>query len=231
MKLTIFYHALVELGDPPAVLEPAVKIIREQMDMLKSCGLLDAASEFIVGINGGEASREIASLLIPSKATIVMHGLQCRNEVRSILMLEKWLKEHSEEAYVLYFHAKGCTHPEGDYVRTRWRGCMQKTVVNNWRQCVADLDGGYEAVGVHYMFPPATPAGQFIFAGNFWWSKASFLRTLPSIMARDRIKGSGVDSIDSRYESEVWIGNGTRPPRVKDYHWGWNPGKIGTCTP
>lgn len=228
--IAIFYHCCIELGDPPTVREAAVNIIREQMSALKSSGLLDAASAFIVGINGGDTSRELASLLIPSKARIVMHGLQCKNECRTIRLMEEWLLCH-DDWYVLSFHTKGASHPIGDPMRTAWRLCMQKTVVNNWRQCVADLDSGFEAVGSHWMTPPATPPGQFIFAGSFWWAKASFLQTLPSIMDRARIKESGLDSIESRYEAEVILGNGPRPPLVKDYHTNWNPSKIGTCTP
>ena len=107
-----------------------------------------------------------------------------------------------------------------------------KNAVTNWRTCVADLDSGADAVGSHWMVPPETPIGQHIFAGNFFWAKASFLRTLPSIMDRERIKMSGIDSLDSRYESEVWLGNGPRIPKVKDYHGpNWNPSKIGTCVP
>lgn len=236
--IAIFYHCLFEMCETPTLQEPvdsyfnrqsevrenAINIVREQMALLKSTGLLDASSEFIVGINGGNTSREIASLIIPSKARVVMHGLKCRNECRTIRLLEDWLPGH-EDWYVLYFHAKGCTHPAGDPMRLAWRRCMEKTVIKNWRQCVANLDEGYEAVGTHWMTPPKTPPGQFIFAGSMWWAKASFLQILPSIMERDRIKMSGIDSIESRYEAEVWIGNGQRPPKIKDYCPNWNPGK------
>jgi hypothetical protein len=228
--IILFYHCLFQIGDK--LLPNAINVVREQMESLKEAGLLDAASEFHVGINGDEGCCQIANLLIPAKAKVVMHGLSCRTENRTILMIEERIKQLSGEAYILYEHAKGCTHPAGDPMRTRWRGCMQKTVVRNWRQCVADLDSEFEAVGVHWMVPPATPPGQFIFAGNFWWARASFLKTLPSIMERDRIKLSGIDSIDSRYEAEVWIGNGPRPPKVCDYHGPfWTPGQIGTCQP
>lgn len=66
-----------------------------------------------------------------------------------------------------------------------------------------------------------TPPGQSIWAGNFWWAKSDFLRTLPSIMNRERIKISGLGAAESRFESEVWIGNGPRLPRVRDYHPRW----------
>jgi hypothetical protein len=107
---------------------------------------------------------------------------------------------------------------------------MMKNAVQNWRTCVQDLDSGLESVGSHWMTGDQTPPGQSIWAGNFGWAKSAFLATLPSIMERDRIKLSGIDSIESRYESEVWIGNGPRLPKVKDYHGpNWNPSKMATC--
>ena len=228
--IAIFYHGLLALGDPPSILENAITVIREQMTLLQTCGLADAADEIHAGINGGIESEYLAEALLPMKSQKVFHGLQCRNECRTIAQMEKWLPGH-EDWYVLYFHAKGSTHPRGDDFSTRWRNCMTRHSIHNWRTCVADLERGHEAVGCHWMVPPATPVGQHIFGGNFWWARASFLATLPSIYERDRIKVSGIDSFDSRYEAEVWIGNGPRIPNVKDYHPNWNPGKIGECSP
>jgi hypothetical protein len=228
--IAIFYHTLFVMDSPDNLLESAVDVVQHQMDEIVKSGLLDAATEFHVGINGGSESGQMANILIPSKAKIVLHGLQCHNENRTIRMLEKWLPEHNDW-YVFYFHAKGSTSPPHKHqMNTLWRECMMKHTIQNWRRCVSDLDSGFEAVGCHWMEPPHTPAGQYIFAGTFFWAKASFLLTLPSIMDRDRIKVSGIDSADSRYESEVWLGNGPRPPKVKDYHGPlWNPSKYGTC--
>lgn len=229
--IAIFYHCLFYMGEPPELLTNACDIVRGQMNALRETGLLDAASEMVVGINGGKESDEMANLLLPDKARRVLHGLQCRNECRTILALEQWVQEH-RDWYVLYFHAKGATHDPLDGYSFSWRSCMMKGVVKNWRTCIADLDAGCDAVGSHWMVHPATPVGHNIFAGNFFWVKASFVLTLPSIMERDRIKVSGIDSIESRYEPEVWIGNGPQVPIVKDYHGpNWNPGQLGNCTP
>lgn len=229
MKIAMFYHCLFFLDTPDNLHENAVNIVQEQMTQLKAYRLLDSADEFHVGINGGLESLEVSRLVIPTQAIIALHGLQCRNECRTIRMMEEWLPGHEDWA-VLYFHAKGCTHPDGDPMRTRWRACMMCHCVTNWRQCISDLESGFEAVGCHWMQPPDTPPGQHIFAGNFFWARASYLLAIPSIMARERIKVSGLDSVDSRYEAEVWIGNGSRLPRVKDYHGpGWTPAKIATC--
>jgi hypothetical protein len=226
--IAIFYHCLFFQDTEENLLEPSIPIIRDQMNEIRSNGLLNTATEFHVGINGGVESRQIANLLIPPKAKITLHGLQCKNECRTLRMIEQWLPGHVDWN-VLYFHSKGATHPPNDYTET-WRKCMMKNAVKNWRTCVQDLDSGWESVGSHWMTGDQTPPGQSIWAGNFWWAKASFLATLPSIMERDRIKLSGIDSIESRYESEVWIGNGPRLPRVKDYHGPlWNPSKMDTC--
>lgn len=227
IPIIIYYHCLFSIEDQ--FLPSAVEIVMEQMAAFKQSGLADSASEFHVGINSGEEGAAFAGLF-PEKATLTFHGIQCRNELRTILMIEERLKTLDGEAYLLYTHAKGCTHPDGDYLRTRWRSCMMRNLVHNWRTCIIDLDKGYESVGCHFMQPPATPPKQYIFGGNFWWSRASYLRTLPSVMERERIKISGLDSLESRFESEVWLGNGPRPPRIKDYHPNWDPGKISTCT-
>lgn len=190
---------------------------------------MDTTEHFVVGVNGGPESMKFVKRLIPEQAQIVLHGLECRNENRTILAMEQWLPCH-EDWNVLYFHARGATHPPKDSITDAWRNCMMRHTVSNWRRCVEDLDDGYDAVGAHWMEPPATPKGQYIFAGTFWWAKASYLLTLPSILDRDRIRESGIDALESRYEAEVWIGNGPVKPKVKDYHGpNWNPSKWQTC--
>lgn len=227
--IAIFYHGLLFHGEPPEFRPAAFEIMRDHMILLHNTGLLFQAREVNVCLNGGDETFLVSQLIVPGKARIALHGLQCHNECRTILEIEKWLPTHPDW-YVLYFHCKGATHKDHDPMRTVWRDCMTRACVSNWRQCVRDLDAGFEAVGCHWMVPPATPPGQHIFAGSFWWANSNFLATLPSIMQRDRIKVSGLDSIESRYEAEVWIGNGPRLPKVKDYHGpDWNPSKIATC--
>ena len=222
-KIAIFYHCLFALGEPPLLLQSAYDIVLQQMSIVSSSGLESSASFILCGINGGEESESLSKLLLPKKATKVFHGLQSRAENLTLVELEKWLPGH-EDWYVLYFHAKGCTHnPDSNYGRmsARWRFCMTVNLVYQWKRCVTDLDSGFESVGCHWLTGQCDGT-QNIWGGNFWWCKASFLLTLPSIFLRERIKTSGISALESRYESEVWIGNGPRLPRVKDYHPG-NP--------
>lgn len=221
MNLAVFFHCLVFMGRPPKLALSGVEVIQEQMTVIEESGLLDTVNHLEIGINGGEESRVYASILFPKKAKITFHGLDSYNENSTIRLLEQWLPGHPGWA-VLYAHSKGATWPYNDPFRSAWRNCMTNHCVWNWRRCVHDLETGYyDAVGCHFFRPPITPPSQHIFGGNVWWSKSDFLITLPSIMKRARIITSGLKHPDSRFEAEVWIGNGPRVPRVRDYHPGW----------
>lgn len=215
MNIALFYHCLFI---PENYLINAFNIVSEQMQQVRQSGLLEACSEMIVGCNGGEESREIAHMLIPDKAKIVFHGPDSRAENLTLVEIEKWLPTHPD-FLVCYIHVKGVTHdPESSYGQgsARWRRCGMRHCVENWRQCVMDLQV-VEAVGPHWLTRQGWDHSQHYFAGNFWWARSNYLRTLPSIFKRERIKESGIASLESRYESEVWIGNGPRLPTVKDY--------------
>lgn len=220
LKIAIFYHGLFYFGTPPELSFNALDIVQEQWNQVQTSGLLDAASEIIIGINGGPESEEVARLVFPAKAKLVLHGLESKAENLTIVEMEKWVPSHPDW-YVLYFHSKGVTHAAdsqyGKYSAS-WRRTMMGHLVGNWRNCVEDLRNGYEAAGCNWLTGMGWDKSQNIFGGNFFWARASFLSTLPSIYARQRIKDSGIASAESRYESEVWIGNGPRLPVVRVYH-------------
>lgn len=226
MRIAIFYHCLFFLGNPPVLLPHALQVVKEQKKLMEVTGLIKNAGYMLVGVNGGEESEHLARGAFPN-ARLVFHGLESRNENLTIVEMEKWVRSH-HDWYVLYLHSKGATHGYGGLSggqRERWRNCMMRHLVGNWRECVKDLDAGFESVGCHWLSKTTAwriripfPPDQSMWAGNFFWAKASFLATLPSILLRDRIKLSGIKSLESRFEAEVWIGNGKRLPIVKDYH-------------
>jgi hypothetical protein len=229
MKIALFYHCLFYRDGH--VCQAAPIIVAEQMRELSSSGLLAAADEIHIGVNGGDESAVDAHALLPRRTNIIFHGQQCHTELRTLQMIERWVPDHPDGWGVLYFHSKGVTHAVNEDHSNRWRRCMMKNAVTNWRACVSDLDSGYDAVGSHWMEPPQTPPGQYIFAGTVFWATSKFLSTLPPLAERAQIKLTGLDAPESRYEAEVWIGNGPRVPHVKDYHKNWNPSLIAGCSP
>lgn len=208
-------------------LPAAPEIIAEQMAALKTSGLEDAATEIHIGVNGTKTESEpFSGLLFPAKAKVTYHGLQCRNELRTIMILEEWVKTHPNWN-VLYFHSKGATHAPGSHyghnVSCPWRVGMMQDLVENWKGCVYDLEKGYDSdlgkgydiVCSHWMWNMADGT-QHIPAGNFLWITSDFAAKLPSFLIRDRLRVSGLDSVESRFEAEVYWGNGPRP-NVKSY--------------
>lgn len=234
--IAVFYHCLFSIGSrtgssiepalaplEPGPLPAALAIVRSQIVAMTRSGLLDAADRIFIGVNGGLEALKIVADLLPAKAVVRLHGLGCRNELRTLLMLEGFVDEVSRldaktDWLVCYHHAKGATHPVGDDWNTRWRRCMERHVIGDWRSCVTVLEQGYDAAGAHYCIPPSTPAGQRIFAGNFFWARSRYLSTVTPLLDRERIRTSGVETLESRYEAEVYVGNGRRPPRVFDFH-------------
>lgn len=214
--IAIFYHTLFHLKEPvPA----AMAITEEAMRLMRESELLQNCQQLTVGINGTPVESErFASTYLPNRARIIWHGLQSRSENLTIIEIEKFVKDNPGWC-VLYFHCKGATHTLiSDYgmFAGRWRRCMLRNLVTNWQQCVKDLHQGYDAVGCHWMTGMGVDKSQHYFAGNFFWATSDFLATVPSMFLRDRIKMSGIDSYESRYEAEVWIGNG-KLPKIKDY--------------
>lgn len=222
-KIAVFYHCLFTMGEE--ILPTAMAVVAEQMESMQDSGLTDMADEIHIGINGGANDLLYAQSLLPAKANLVFHGSQCRNECRTIIMVEEFVKTHPGWL-VLYFHAKGATRSATDANLHAWRYCMMHHLVTEWVNCVDDLTHGFESCGCHWIMNLCP--GQNIWGGNFWWATTNFLRLVPPIMncARIRTGQSSLDDLATRYEAEVWIGNGKRIPITRDYHRNWDIGSL-----
>ena len=209
MKLAAFYHAKLSgegIPDP----DLALSIFGEQLAAVRRSGLALRLDEFHLGVLEGDAL--LAASLVPAK-TIVHEIAREEGERSTLQLLREWLPAHPDWG-VLYFHTKGVTYA-GDAMAP-WRRCMDKALLWNWDQCVADLVKGYESVGCHWLTPERfTMLGQSAFwAGNCWWAAAGFLRLLPPLPC-------GTAGNGKYYEGEAWIGRGPRRPHLRDYapHW------------
>lgn len=225
--IAVWYHTLFFVGSPDHPALGGFTICREQMNEVRRSGLEDAASEIHVGVNGGKESEVYARQSLPEKATVYYQGVDQHSETPTMVKMWEWAKDHPGWN-ILYFHCKGATHTDVEYLKfvTRWRNCMMKALVTNWRQCVADLDGGLDSVGCHWMTGMSPPSDKdAIWGGNFFWATSNFLSTLPDILDRTLIKDHGIAAPIARYEGERWIGSGPALPKIKDYH----INGIGSC--
>lgn len=207
--IAIWYHCkLSGIGIPDSNLAWAIFV--GQMMLLKECGLLEAAQEFHIRINGVLTEAQRISRVVPT-ADVLPNRYGQRSELPTFAHLRAWLKTHPDW-YVLYHHSKGVTKPTCP-VRRNQRNRMEEHVIKNWKTCVADLDKGYEAVGINMVHPKKRPAqpGRY-FAGNFWWANSNYLRTLPTIP--DSVKQY---CDPERCVAEGWVGSGKGEPKFMDY--------------
>jgi hypothetical protein len=219
MNISVWYHTRLIGGDPPIDPDFSISLMTEQMGVLKEYGLEDSAHEIVVCVNGGYENQVMARAIAPKKSRFIDHGSGSKSLLPTVNALREWSTAH-KDWLVCFFHIKGVTHP-WDELNTRWRQCMEKCVIKNWRRCVADIQGGCDTVGAHWLTKEKYgPQVTFPFwGGQFFWAKASFLSELPSVPNSPTCR-------QDWFISENWIGMG-RPPKIKDYapHW---PG-ISAC--
>ncbi|HWA78035.1 MAG TPA: hypothetical protein VG937_37125 [Polyangiaceae bacterium] len=212
-KIGIFYHTRLDGGSPPIDSVHALRVLGEQIGDLLSSGLYEAASEITFGVNASSESAQLCRTMSPSKIEVVHHTPEYQSELPTFSRLRQWLEGH-QDWYVLYHQAKGVRSPNSEVTKA-WRRCMSRHLVHNWRECVADLDRGFDAVGCHWLTPEQFPRIRTpYFGGNFWWAKASFLATLPELPVTASCR-------EDFYLAETWIGRGPQWPKVRDYapHW------------
>lgn len=208
--IAVFYH--IKPSGPGIDTPFALNLLAEQMNVLKTCGLYDAADRIFIGVNGDGADFDMVQKVVKDKPLLIGWGTGARSELPTLFGLQRWLSGH-EHWDVCYFHSKGVTHANDPLCR-RWRTCMESAVLWHWKTCLKDL-GTHDTVGAHWLTPESYP-GQVkspFWGGNFWWATGAFLSLLPKLQPNSYCR-------DDDFLAESWIGLGPRP-RVKDYapHW------------
>ena len=130
------------------------------------------------------------------KIQVIRH-YENKFENLTIQFLHKTVKQY-KEAYVLYYHTKGTYSASLNLEKKKniisWRKLMEYFTIENWKDCVSNLSHS-DTVGALYWINEAHHKWKYFYSGNFWWSKSSYLSTLPEI-----------DIDGDRLESEMWIG-------------------------
>lgn len=218
MKRAFFYHTRMTGGNPPINLDDALAIMSEQMQRLHASGLAEACDEIHVCSNGGEENLCYAAVTLPrwTRRNVIFHdnGPDAESHLPTVRYLRNWLPAHADWQ-VAYDHIKGVTHPQ-DATYRNWRHCMDRVVIDHWRQCVEDLERGYDSVGAHWLTREkyGSQVVMPFWGGMVFWANARFLLTLPEIPDKPSKR-------EDWFLSEGWIGSGPRKPKVKDYapHW------------
>ena len=209
MKISVWYHCVLNGPRIPSE-DHAVSIMVDQMHALNSSGLVNAANEIHIGVNGSDSQALTAYCFTPPRTGLHIYN-DGQSELTTMTSLQKWLEPGWA---VLYHHIKGVQYP-GNTKWDNWRHCMERVCVHDWRICLKFLENGYDTVGAHWLTHkkfPMVGEDQRYWGGNFWWATSDYLLTLPELPT---------DSHENRYQAEVWIGESTKSPVVHDFapHW------------
>lgn len=208
--LAVFFHA--KLTGPEFGIDPQFsrQLVAEQMQAFRDCGLAKRAGFLYFGFN--EADSKLVDDILPFGSRLEYFP-QGRSELPTMHHMQAWCKGHPDWL-VLYWHAKGITHPH-DPLNRVWRLCLENAVLWHWETCVLALQRGFDCAGAHWLtrekYGPLVKT--FFFGGNMFWATASFLNTLPPLKANSTCR-------DDDFKAELWIGTGRRP-RVWEFssHW------------
>lgn len=184
--------------------------VREHFEALSGAGLRDM--DLTVGLIGQVEDRERCWEIITHYVTALdlpepVNWLEAEYGWEQLTLQQVHLDVHQVpgEFAVLYMHTKGAhNNTDGN---ARWRQSMTRYLVGRWGECVQLLDQGYDAVGCHWVKAPQWPEQPPFFAGNFWWARASFLRTLAP------------PDNETRWQPETWISYGD--PKIYDLRPCW----------
>ena len=205
-KIAVFYH-LYQANNWQ-------KLFEEQMNSLVSSGIYEKCDFIHIGINGDQ---ELPFVLDKMKVEYNENKILEANTLQRL-----WEFSNSNPEYkVLYFHSKGVTHAEDNYLTINtnsWRKYLEYYVIDEWKTCVEDLNF-YDCAGAEWIDESKLWDSDLNdyrygidlhYAGNFWWANAEYLKNLDLNYIYNDEKGW------ARWRSEFWIG--TKNPKYKSYH-------------
>jgi hypothetical protein len=164
-NLKIFYH-IIDLN-----LNHTKLIFEEQLTKMKVSGLLDVA-ELNINYHYNENSFDDLKEQYSNINWIFKPSSPVDAEITTNRLMKDTADNTAEEFYALYTHQKGVSYVEGLSYRAtpskHWRWIMDYWTIERWRDCIAKLDEGYDAVG--------SLLRDNHFSGNVYWLKSSFIR-------------------------------------------------------
>ncbi len=186
------------------------EMVREQMSRLCQSGLLDASQKLYISCiakseDDIQLLKTILLSFVPDQTDKIEFVSLTTDPTRYEFPALDYMYEKSqrEDFLFYYFHTKGITYQslsadDQEYVGfvkkiVAWRRMMEYFLMNKWQVAVNTLQGGYDTYG-SYLFPPFKNK---MYAGNFWWARSDYFRTLEAL--------SEDTKLHNRFMAEEWL--------------------------
>lgn len=202
MKLTHFYHVFAD-GDWQ---QPA----EEHLDALIASELIDNLDDIFIGIVGVETNRDRVKREVPG---VVVAEAETGWEQVTLNAVHEFAQ--TDAGAIFYAHTKGAW--SRSELARQWRVSMTHDTVTRWQECVRALSM-FQVAGPYWLksYEPEHLNHHHFFAGNFWWARSDYVRSLDPV------------GVENRYQAEGWIG--LKKPIAKNMragysYWGnfWTP--------
>ena len=172
--------------------------------------MLDNLDDLFLGVVGSPENRQKVKRELPGVCVA-----ECATGWEQVTLEKVHEFAQNDDGAIFYAHTKGAW--SRSELARQWRVSMTHDTVTRWQECVQALRQ-VEAAGPYWLksWEPEHVDHDFFFAGNFWWARSDYVRTLDPV------------GVENRYQAEGWIG--LKKPTVKNMRdgysfWGnfWQP--------
>jgi hypothetical protein len=154
------------------------EVVQEQISILIECGLYNRTKKFLIFVCMYNEIKDknfydyIKNIDIHNKIELIITPLNLYEKF-AINNYKHYIKD--KLYYMYYFHTKGVSRYGTDLedMTTRVRKNLNVFILKNYERNIEILSY-YDVVGCNLTLYPKKH-----FSGNFWWSKSSYINTLP----------------------------------------------------
>lgn len=159
-------------------------VIQDQLNTIVDSGLINVVNNIYINFVGNSIHDIDFLIKQNNKINIINYTNKYNDYERSCLhSLLDW--SQTNESNILYIHAKGVSKPKNKNI-WNWRKLLEEHIIYKYKDCIDKLKE-YDVVGMNFL--DGGHKNQKIlnenhcvhFSGNFWWSKTSYIKTLPKI--------------------------------------------------
>jgi hypothetical protein len=187
--LVVFVHV--------ALLERSQERVNQYLSLMKKSGLLDALQHVYVDCVG---TGELPDISEYASYPITVQRISPNLEDNEFVT-QQHLWEYANEnpsSFVLYLHTKGVGKEINPPVED-WVAYMVYFLIEKWQICKNVLATN-KTVGVDLR-----PEFHLHYSGNFWWSRADFVKQLPSPSGFRHLERYPNALNSWRHNAEFWI--------------------------
>lgn len=169
----IYYHIYA--------VEGAESIIDEQLNLIKKH--FDFPYKLNIGISIADENKSISNVIDVLDKTLIRDVRAMGHEFTTLDLIEKDKQSFGNSDYILYIHTKGASKQNDSKYENiiSWRQIMNYFNIEKVKTVFQIFDKtDYNTYGILYgeIYDSLLKNDWKLYSGNFWWVKASYLKTI-----------------------------------------------------